>query len=402
MVDERTGTKFTDFYETKAGMIEPACAQLHRWKTSGHGVKYIRMHDQRVSSDWKLEIKLEYTARNTPQQNHLAEQGFAHIAKLGRALMNHANVPLKWRFKLFAKAFKTATLLDGLRAITLDGVIDTRYKHWCGTNPKFIEHLPTWGEVGTINLKEIGTPKIADRGIQCMMVGYSTNHTSDYYEMWNPATGGVHKTRDIIWLKRMYFPKVSLDPPADGDDIQVTITVQHSSIEAGEGEPINDSDTTEVETTNIETIQRDESKEDEILEEQKIPELEGTRTRSERNVKMPDRLIAEMNAAANNYEIRLTPAEENYYAAMKELRECGLIGAGIGGGFLNISELHVMKFDEAMTKSDKPNWDKAVLEEHDRFTGHTAFEAVNQDKVPKGTKIITSTWAMKKKASGTY
>jgi hypothetical protein len=106
---------------------------------------------------------------------------------------------------------------------------------------------------------------------------------------------------------------------------------------------------------------------------------------------MPDRLIAEMNAAANNYGIRLTLAEENYYAAMKELGEFGLIGAGIGGGFLNTSKLHVMKFDEAMTKSDKPNWDKAVLEEDDCFKDHTAFEAVNQNEVPKGTKIITST-----------
>ena len=124
-----------------------------------------------------------------------------------------------------------------------------------------------------------------------MLVGYSTDHTSDCYEMWDPATGGVHKTHDIIWLKRMYFPKVSLDPPADGNDIQVTITVQHSSIEVGEGEPIDDSDTTEIETPNIETIHNDESeesKEDEALEEQEIPEQEGTRTRSGRNVKMPD------------------------------------------------------------------------------------------------------------------
>jgi hypothetical protein len=61
-----------------------------------------------------------------------------------------------------AKAFKTATLLDGLRVIELDGVKETRHKHWCGVNPKFIEHLCTWGEVGTVNLKEIGTSKIAD------------------------------------------------------------------------------------------------------------------------------------------------------------------------------------------------------------------------------------------------
>jgi hypothetical protein len=414
MVDERTGTKFTDFYDTKDGIIEPTCAQLTRWETTGHGVKYIRMdnagentalQERSDSSDWKLGIKFQYAARNTPQQNHLVELGFAHITKLGRALMNHANVPLKWRFKLFAKAFKTATLLDGLRVIKLDGVNDTRFKHWCGTNPKFIEHLCTWGEVGTVNLKSIGTPMIADRGVQCMMVGYSTDHTSDCYEMWDPTTGGVHNTRDIIWLKRMYFPKVTINPPAGGDNIQVSINVQHSSIEAGEGTPIVVSNTTEVETTNVETVhdfEPDENQDDKDLEEQEIPETEGQRTRSGRNVKLPDRLITKMNAAANDYEIRLTPAEENYYAAMKEIGEFGLIGAGIGGGFVNTSELHVLKFDEAMTKTDKPNWNKAVLEEHDRFTDNTAFQAVNKDEIPKDTKIITSTWAMKKKDSGTY
>jgi hypothetical protein len=69
---------------------------------------------------------------------------------------------------------------------------------------------------------------------------------------------------------------------------------------------------------------------------------------------MPERLITEMDAAANDYEIQLVPAEEKYYSAMKELGEFGLIGAGIGGGFLNTSKLHVMKFDKAMTRQDKP------------------------------------------------
>jgi hypothetical protein len=71
MLDERTGTKFTDFYETEAGMIEPTCAQLHCWKLTGHGVKYIRMdnavenitlHDCSDSSNRELGIKFEYTA----------------------------------------------------------------------------------------------------------------------------------------------------------------------------------------------------------------------------------------------------------------------------------------------------------------------------------------------------
>jgi hypothetical protein len=62
--------------------------------------------------------------------------------------------------------------------------------------------------------------------------------------MWDPATVGIHTTRNIIWLMRMYFPKISVTPPAEGDAIQVTITVQHSSIEAGEGIPIVDSEAT--------------------------------------------------------------------------------------------------------------------------------------------------------------
>ena len=23
--------------------------------------------------------------------------------------------------------------------------------------------------------------------------------------MWNPTTGGIHETRDVVWLKRMYY-----------------------------------------------------------------------------------------------------------------------------------------------------------------------------------------------------
>jgi hypothetical protein len=142
--------------------------------------------------------------------------------------------------------FKTATLLDGLRVIELNGKAHTKFKHWCGTNPRFIEHIRAWGEVEIVKLKDLGTWKVADQGTQCMMVGYSADHTSNCYKMWNSATGGIPTTHNIIWLKRMNFPKITVTPPADGNDIQVTITVQHSSIEAGEGVPLVDSEATEV------------------------------------------------------------------------------------------------------------------------------------------------------------
>ena len=48
---------------------------------------------------------------------------------------------------------------------------------------------------------------IADRGVQCMMTGYATDHEGDCYRMWDPKTKGIHETRDVIWMKRMYYEK---------------------------------------------------------------------------------------------------------------------------------------------------------------------------------------------------
>jgi hypothetical protein len=105
MVDERTQLQFSDFFDTKNGMVEETCEQLHRWKVSGRGAKIIKLDNagenkflqqKSQSADWKLKVNFEFTARGTPaQQNHLAaELGSAHLANYGRALMAQANVPL--------------------------------------------------------------------------------------------------------------------------------------------------------------------------------------------------------------------------------------------------------------------------------------------------------------------
>ena len=95
--------------------------------------------------------------------------------------------------------------------ITIDGKVATRYVHFFRSNPSFLHHLQTWGEAGTIKIKNKGTPKIVDRGLQCgMFAGYATNRTGDTYRMWDPDTSRVHETRDIIWLKRMFFFKPTI------------------------------------------------------------------------------------------------------------------------------------------------------------------------------------------------
>jgi hypothetical protein len=117
------------------------------------------------SKDWQFDIVVEYTARDTPQQNSLAEVAFATLANRGRALMYRANVPYATRHKVWREAFKMATLLDGLVLVELNGTVATRYEHWCGKIPEFAHHLRTWGEAGTVKTKTKTTPKLADQGV---------------------------------------------------------------------------------------------------------------------------------------------------------------------------------------------------------------------------------------------
>ena len=62
----------------------------------------------------------------------------------------------------------------------------------------------------------------------------------------------------------------------------------------------------------------------------------------------------------------------------------------------------MLKCDEAVNKPDKKNWYKTIEGEYERFVKYDCFEEVPINDVKPGTKIITSTWATKKKASGRY
>ena len=120
--------------------------------------------------------------------------------------------------------------------------------------------------------------------------------------------------------------------------------------------------------------------------------MERVVTRSGRVSVPPARLVQEMGTAAMEVEPQeLCLAEVSFLVALTDMadqgEECldneivcvsaglgsagmsskdelGCVGAGLGGGFDHMSELHVMKFKQAMKLADKENWEKAVNEEH--------------------------------------
>eukprot|EP00957_Ditylum_brightwellii_P182996 13938327-Ditylum_brightwellii.AAC.2 len=195
LVDVKTGMKWTKFHEHKNDMVEPMCAKFHKWKEAGMPVKVIRCYNigenlllqkRANSAAWKINIKFEYTARDTPQQNSLAEVGLVTLSNRGRAMMIAVNVPMEEGYKLFWEAFTCATMLDWLAVIVIDTKVATRVEHWCGMLPSWAKSLRVWGEVGLVNIKTKTTPKLYNKCITCMYVGYALNHVDGVYRIWNP------------------------------------------------------------------------------------------------------------------------------------------------------------------------------------------------------------------------
>ena len=401
-VDEKTQFKVSTFHKNKDDMVEPSCETFHKWKQGGNPVKFIRcdnagenktLQKRANSADWKLNISFEFTPRDTPQHNHLAELGFASIAGKGRALMSAANVPMKVRAKVWVKAFGHATDLDGLIVTTIGDKTATRYEHWCGHLPKWVKYLRTWGEAGTVKIKSKTTSKIADRGIQCMFVGHSKDHDGDCFEMWNPKNNYVYTTRDVIWLHRMYYTK----PVEEGVETEV-MEVETPPVEAPEEvAPIEEDD--EPESDPEATNEHEEAPKG--LEEQIMAETaQVPRSTLRSGTTFRDVATANIDSAS----FGLCTAEINYLQALQTLQdnELGCVGAGIGGGFDHTSELHVMKYNEAMATPDADKWKIAVKEEIQRMEDNQVWTPVDKDQVPTDATILTSTWAMKKKSNGKF
>ena len=136
--------KFASFHKTKNGMVEPVCKQLNCWKEKGLGINTIccdntvqnkALQLQSESAAWKLGIDYEFTARDTPEQNHLAEIAISNINSKGRVLMYCAHMPEVMKCKLFHDAWLMAVKLDGLKLVTIKGKMVTQYEHFLGKNP---------------------------------------------------------------------------------------------------------------------------------------------------------------------------------------------------------------------------------------------------------------------------
>ena len=256
-----------------------------------------------------------------------------------------------------------------------------------------------------------------------MFVGYAKQHGTDVYDMWDPMNNILYVTRDIIWLRRWY----NTNPLPQNDTMIIELPNEHhvSVVVGGEEQE----QTTTTETPPAEPTRRSPRKVRFV--ERYEPGTGGMERKVGQDWSDEDDdksgSDSEEDENENEYSayqsamIGLTDAEERFYGRMKELGEFGLmsmdgemnpeprpvnetafVGAAAGGGFENTAELKPMKFDEAMRQPDKAKWLEAVEEEYKKMEHYKVWKPVKLSEVPKDAKILTTTWAMKKKSNGTY
>jgi hypothetical protein len=68
---------------------------------------------------------------------------------------------------------------------------------------------------------------------------------------------------------------------------------------------------------------------------------------------------------------------------------------------MNTLELKVMKYNKAINRPNGKAWKEEVRKELQRMIDNGVIEPVKISELPKGIKLIDTTWAMKKNSSGT-
>jgi hypothetical protein len=157
-------------------------------------------------NDLKHNFKTELMARNTPQQNSKVEMAFRVIEAQTRSMLISPLNPDGERYILLHEVTMTATFLNNLAPVTVNGETKTRWEHAGHKIPLWVNFLWTFGKSGTEKEEKKG--KVLDRGITMMFARYANEHNGNCYRMYNMVTSRVVITRYVIWLGRMFYTRL--------------------------------------------------------------------------------------------------------------------------------------------------------------------------------------------------
>jgi hypothetical protein len=134
----------------KRGIIQNMCKYMHSEKERGHPIQILRQDNAKENvapikiakgKDWMLAFKVQFTARKTLQQNSKAKMAFKVIVAQARSMLILAQVPDLQQFRLWPEVVMTATFLNNLVTVILNGERKARWEHAGHKLPVWVKNL---------------------------------------------------------------------------------------------------------------------------------------------------------------------------------------------------------------------------------------------------------------------
>ena len=303
-------------------------------------------------------VKMEYTAPGTPQQNGVVERAFATLYGRVRAMLNGAQLNDKLRHSLWAECANTATDLNNM--MITDGENMSPHEKLFGNKPKFAHKLRTFGEVAVIKKSEFQQikPKLDNRGIVGLFMGYSHNHAEGVYRFYCPDTKSIRLSRDVKWLNINYDAYKSAKEKGVVDQLEYVTIEDTVPNEVGENKG-----QAETETTNSEPTSEVKS---------------GGRASG------LDRMLKELHTSYN-------PTMETVAWA--------LISKSID------TDETPQTFQQAWhhkNEEKRTAWRTAIRKEFHDMINRGVWRKVKKRDIPLGRKVIGSKWVFKEKKDGVF
>lgn len=132
----------------------------------------------------------------TPEQNGVAEQKHRHLTEMSITLLNHASLPLKFWYHVFACA---CYLINRLPSISLSNL--SPYEILFQDNPTF-SHLKTFGCACYPLLRPYNKHKLEPRTAQYVFLGYTQNTKG--YICYHIETEKFITTRHVVFDETIF------------------------------------------------------------------------------------------------------------------------------------------------------------------------------------------------------
>lgn len=398
-VDDCSKFKWSFFLKKKSDLPAMMISFVKQLRAKGFPIKTIRMDNAGENLDFKaqaeaaedkykdkecLNIDFEITPRHTPQHNGVIERAFATVWNKTRALMAQAGLEDNLKYKLWTEATMTATLLEN---ILVNKGEDSSWKLFYGPNkelPSYSKHLRPWGEVGWVALTNTHPPKLQERGVKCIMVGYTQEHSQGTYRMYNLSTRGIMTSRDVTWTGKFLSDKEA--PP------RIEPTEEPIVLEEGEEE---------------ENVQPPAQP----VPQGNPPGAQVPPAPDPAPAQHPSGYQLRSKGAAEQIKLGPSGKPESYLANMaNQIRDnmadkAQVVPEGqeaLYGNYAFITGANPRGYKEAMASSARAQWIQGMEEEFKNIEDKKVWTPRKLEDVPHGMRPIGTRWVFVHKDDGRY